>query len=119
MIEAKALSRYQRVSPKKINRILELIRNRDVPEALNILTFLPKPTKTSVLKTLRAAVANAISLAGKVKISEKDLFVKKAIVNGGPMMKRWQPGPRGSASIIRRRTSHICIVVASKEGVKK
>lgn len=118
-MEAKAVSYYQRVSPKKINRILELIRNRGVPEALNILTFLNKPTKQSILKTLRSAVANAINTAGKVKLSEKDLFVKRAVVNCGPMMKRWQPGPRGSASIIRRRTSHICIVVATKEGVKK
>ncbi|MEO0114186.1 MAG: 50S ribosomal protein L22 [candidate division WOR-3 bacterium] len=118
-MEAKAISYYQRVSPKKINRILELIRNRDVPEALNILTFLNKPTKLSVLKTLRSAVANAINLAGKVKLSEEDLFVKRAFVNGGPMMKRVQPGPRGSASLIRRRTSHICIVVATKEEKRK
>ncbi|MDH5185810.1 MAG: 50S ribosomal protein L22 [candidate division WOR-3 bacterium] len=118
-MEAKALSRYQRVSAKKINRILELIRGRDVPEAFNILTFLAKPTKQGVLKTLNSAVANAIVLGGKAKLSEKDLYVKEAVVNGGPMMKRWQAGPRGSASIIRHRTCHIYIVVASKEGVKK
>jgi large subunit ribosomal protein L22 len=118
-MEAKAFCYYQRVSAKKINCILALIRNRAVPDAFNILTFLAKPTKQSVLKTLHSAVANAISLAGKAKLAENDLYVKKAIVNGGPMMKRWQAGPRGSATIIRRRTSHICIVVASKEGVKK
>jgi large subunit ribosomal protein L22 len=118
-MEAKALCRHQRVSPKKLNRILQLIRNRDVPEALNILTFLAKPTKITILKTLRSAVANAISTAGKAKLSEKDLYVKKAIVNAGPMMKRWQAGPRGSASIIRRRTSHICIVVASRKEATK
>ena len=117
-MEAKAFSYYQRVSARKINRILALIRNRDVPTALNVLNFLAKPTKQSVLKTLHAAVANAISLAGKAKLAEKDLYVKKAIVNGGPIMKRYQAGPRGSAAIIRRRTSHICIVVASKEGAK-
>jgi len=118
-MEAKAYCYYQRVSAKKINRILELIRNRNVPEALNILTFLAKPTKQSVLKTLRSAVANAIITAGKAKLSEKDLYVKKAIVNSGPVMKRWQAGPRGSASIIRKRTSHIHIVVASREGDTK
>ncbi len=118
-MEAKAFSYYQRVSAKKINRILELIRNRDVPDALNILYFLAKPTKQSVLKTLHSAVANAISTAGKAKLAEKDLYVKKAIVDSGPMMKRWRAGARGSASIIRRRTSHICIVVASKEGATK
>ena len=116
-MEAKAFSYYQRISAKKINRILELIRNRDVTEALNVLHFLAKPTKRTVVKTLRSAVANAIISAGKAKLSEKDLYVKKAIVNSGPVMKRWRAGPRGSASIIRRRTSHIHIVVASKKGV--
>lgn len=114
-MEARAIARYQRVSAKKINRILELIRNQTVPKAMNNLTFLPKPTKVPVLKTLKSAVSNALISAGKARLDQKDLYVKEARVDPGPSMKRWQPGPRGSASIIRRRTCHITIKVATIE----
>ncbi|MEO0072557.1 MAG: 50S ribosomal protein L22 [candidate division WOR-3 bacterium] len=114
-MEAVAIARYQRGSVKKMNRILELIRNKPVVEALSILEFLPKPTKRAILKTLKSAVANAIVKAGKARLSEKDLYVKVAKVDSGPMMKRYQPGPRGSASMIRKRTCHITIKVATHE----
>jgi large subunit ribosomal protein L22 len=116
-MEAVAIARYQRGSAKKMNRILALIRNKPVPETLSILEFLPKPTKRPILKTLKSAVSNAFIKAGKAKISEEDLYIKTAKVDGGPMMKRYRPGPRGSASQIRKRTCHITIVVATKEQV--
>ncbi|MCX8015590.1 MAG: 50S ribosomal protein L22 [candidate division WOR-3 bacterium] len=114
-MEARALLRFQRGSAKKMNRILELIRNKPVPEAIAILRFLPKPSKTPILKTLKSATANAMLKVGKAKITEKDLYVKKATADCGPMMKRFKAGPRGSANPILRRTCHIDIVVASKE----
>jgi large subunit ribosomal protein L22 len=113
-MEANAIGRYQRVSPRKIGRILHLIRDKNVPEALSTLKFLNKPTKESVMKTLQSAVANAVAKAGKAKLEEKDLFVSEARVNGGPMMKRWQAGARGSPMMYRRRTSHIYIAVKQK-----
>ncbi|MCX7757512.1 MAG: 50S ribosomal protein L22 [candidate division WOR-3 bacterium] len=115
-MEAVAIARYQRGSVKKMNRILELIRNKPVKEALSILEFLPKPTKRAILKTLKSAVANALVKAGKAKLSEDDLYVKEAKVDTGPMLKRYRPGPRGSASMIRKRSCHITIKVATKEG---
>jgi large subunit ribosomal protein L22 len=117
-MEANAITKYQRVSARKLNRILDLIRNRDVPTALNTLRFLHKPTKKSILKTLESAVANAMNKAGKAKLDEKDLVIAEARVNSGPMMKRWQAGPRGMGMQIRHRTAHVYITVKTREDVK-
>ena len=117
-MEAHAINRYQRVSARKLNRILDLIRDRDVPTALNTLRFLHKPTKRPILKTLESAVANAMNKAGKAKLEEKDLVIAEARVNGGPMMKRWQAGPRGMGMQIRRRTAHVHITVKTREDAK-
>jgi large subunit ribosomal protein L22 len=114
-MEAQAISRYQRGSAKKLGRIVDLIRDMDVPTALNTLQFLNKPTKAPIVKTLQSAVANAVAKAGKAKLDEKDLVVSEARVNGGPMMKRWQAGPRGMGMMIRRRTAHIYIKVQTRE----
>lgn len=115
-MEARAISRYQRISVKKANRILELIRGKNAKEALNILYFLPKPKhKIPILKALRSAIANAIYKSGKAKLKEEDLYVKEARVTPGPMLKRWQAGPMGRAMMIRRRTSHIYITVETKK----
>lgn len=114
-MEAIARLRFQRGSARKMNRILALIRNKPVIKAIAILDFLPKPSKQPITKTLKSAIANAMIKVGKAKISEKDLFVKMAIVGPGPLMKRFQAGPRGSAAKILRRTCHITIIVATKE----
>jgi large subunit ribosomal protein L22 len=116
-MEAIAHARFQRSSARKMNRILSLIRNKPVPKAMAVLDFLPKPTKQVVVKTLKSAVANAMVKVGKAKITEEDLYVKLATADGGPIMKRFQAGPRGSASRILRRTCHINIAVATKENV--
>lgn len=113
-MEAKAISRYQHGSTKKLRLICELVRGKDVPEALRMLSFLPKPTKAPVLKTLRSAVANAISLAGKAKLREEDLVVTDVRADQGPVAKRWRSGPRGMASIIRKRTVHVTVKVAPR-----
>lgn len=115
-MEAIAKSRFQRGSAKKLNRIAELIRNKDVPTALAIMTFLSKPSKQPILKTLRAAVANAIAKAGKAKLKEEDLVVKEVRVDPGPnALKRMMPGPRGTASVFIRRMCHIYVRVGTRE----
>jgi large subunit ribosomal protein L22 len=116
-MEAVARSRFQRGSARKMSRILDLIRNQPVPKAMATLDFLAKPSKATIVKTLKSAVANAMVKVGKAKIDEKDLYVKLATADGAPMMKRFQAGPRGSASKILRRTCHITITVATKENV--
>lgn len=114
-MEAIARTRFHRGSARKMNRILTLIRNKPVPKAIAILDFLPKPSKLPIQKTLKSAVANIIIKGGKAKISEEDLYVKMATADGGPMMKRFRAGPRGSATRIVHRTCHINISVATKE----
>jgi len=118
MIEGSARSRFQRGSARKLGRVADLIRGRDVPYAMKVLAFLAKPSKAPVQKTLRSAVANAITKAGKAKLKEEDLVVADVQVTTGPIMKRWQPGPRGMASIIRRRMCHVFVRVVTREGVK-
>ncbi|MEO0081979.1 MAG: 50S ribosomal protein L22 [candidate division WOR-3 bacterium] len=117
-MEARAVSRFQRGSAKKLRLVCELIRGKDVPTALRTLIYLPKPTKAPVLKTLRSAVANAVSMAGKAKLREEDLVVTDVRADQGPVMKRWQPGPRGMATIIRKRSVHVTVSVATRKGVK-
>jgi large subunit ribosomal protein L22 len=118
LIEAHAISRYQPGSAKKLVLIADLIRGKSVPLALKTLTFLMKPTKAPVLKTLRSAVANAITKAGKAKLHEEDLIVAEVRIDQGPTMKRWQPGPRGSATPIRKRSVHVSVRVATRKGAK-
>ncbi len=117
MIEAVARSRFQPGSAKKLGRIAALIRGQDVPTALRTLAFLAKPTKAPIMKTLRSAVANAILKAGKAKLREADLVVAEVLVNQGPTAKRWNPGPRGMATPIRRRSVHVQVRVTTRAGV--
>ncbi|UCG43347.1 MAG: 50S ribosomal protein L22 [candidate division WOR-3 bacterium] len=117
-MQATATSRFQRGSAKKLGQIATLVRGKDVPEALRALTFLAKPSKGPVLKTLRSAVANAINKAGKAKLHEEDLYVAEARVDQGPALKRWRPAPRGMASLIRKKTCHVHIRVETKKEVE-
>jgi large subunit ribosomal protein L22 len=118
VIQASATGRFQPGSARKLGRVVDLIRGRDVPYAMHAIAFLAKPSKKPVEKTLRSAVANAIAKGGKAKLKETDLVVTEARVDTGPIMKRWLPGPRGMASVIRRRLCHVHIAVATKKGVK-
>ena len=114
-VQGSAINRYAKISAKKANRILELIRNRTVPDALNTLIFLNKPSKTPILKTLKSAVANAVLKAGRAKLKEEELRVLEARADGGPMLKRFQAGPHGRAMMIRKRTAHITVKVIQRE----
>jgi large subunit ribosomal protein L22 len=116
MIEAHAVARYARVSPRKVNQILRLIRGQRVEEALKTLNYLNKPTKRMVVKTLNSAVANAISKGGRGRIREENLWVAEARVDPGPSLKRYRAAPRGRAVRIRHRTAHIRIRVKEREG---
>jgi len=118
VIEAHAISRYQPGSAKKLLLVADMIRGKAVPLAMKTLVFLAKPSKAPVLKTLRSAVANAINKAGKAKLHEEDLIVAEVRIDQGPVLKRWNPGPRGSATPIRRRSVHVSVRVATRKGAK-
>ncbi|ADD03202.1 ribosomal protein L22 [Thermoanaerobacter italicus Ab9] len=111
-MEARAIARYVRISPRKVRLVLNLIRGKHVDEALTILRFTPKRASGIVAKVLKSAIANAENNHG---MNRDNLYVAKAVADEGPTMKRIFPRARGRADIMRKRTSHITIVVRERE----
>ncbi|MFH0930783.1 MAG: 50S ribosomal protein L22 [Candidatus Zixiibacteriota bacterium] len=119
-MEAVARARFSRGSARKVRRVVELIKDKNVEEALNILSFVPKYAAQYIEKILKSATANAISQEGTAKLKAEDLYIKKIFVDGGPMMKRIRPSSMGRAYRIRKRTNHLTIIVSDEiEGKKK
>jgi len=119
-MEAVARAKFARGSARKVRRVVELIKGKNVEEALNILSFVPKYAAKYLEKTLKSASANAISQEGTAKLKAEDLYIKKIFVDGGPIMKRIRPASMGRAFRIRKRTNHLTIVVSDEiEGKKK
>jgi len=112
-MEARAITRYVRCSPRKANQVLEMIRGRNVEYAADLLSFTPKRVAKTINKTLRSAVSNAMKAESKLDLH--DLVVKTAIVGDGPTMKRFRPRAQGRVYPILKRTSHITIVVATRD----
>ncbi len=117
-MEAVARARFSRGSARKVRRVAELIRGKNVEEALNILSFVPKYAAQYLEKTLKSATANAISLEGTAKLKAEDLRIKKIFVDGGPMMKRIRPSSMGRAYRVRKKTNHLTIVVSDEMAEK-
>jgi large subunit ribosomal protein L22 len=118
MADASAIQRGARQSPYKMRLVIDQIRGRNVNEALGLLRFSKKHAAKQIEKTLNSAVANAEHLArqNNEAIDVDELYVKKAIVNEGPKIKRFMPAAQGRATPIQKRTSHIEIVVGAKAG---
>jgi len=116
--EARAIQRTARQSPYKMRLVIDQIRGKGVNEALALLTFSKKHAAKQIEKVLRSAVANAEHRAreqgGTVDVDA--LFVRHAVVNEGPKLKRFTPAAMGRATPIQKRTSHVDIVVAEREG---
>ena len=106
-MEVKARLRFTRMAPRKARLVADLIRGKKSEEALNILTFTPKSAARTIVKLLKSAVANAT----QKKIDVDRLYVKTIMVDQGPTMKRFMPRALGRATTIRKRTSHITIVL--------
>jgi len=120
-MEAKASARFVRVTPMKARRVVNLIRGKQAEEALAILKFAPQGASEPVYKIVASAIANARQKATQegLPFREEELFVSEAFVNEGPTMKRIRPRAQGRAGRILKRTSHITIVVGTKEDKKK
>lgn len=110
-MEARATARGVRGSARKFRQVSDLIRGKTVQEALNMLQFIPKATARPLEKTVRSAAANAINGDAGANIDVEKLRVKTVWIDGGPMMKRIYYGPRGMAGRMKKRTSHITVVV--------
>src|SRR3954454_24872045 len=114
--EFRAEARFQRVSPQKVRLVLELIKGRRVEDAMNTLAFTKKGIAPDIHKLLRSAIENANYLSQEkgLDVDVDNLFVKRAIANEGPRMKRIRPAPMGRAYRYQRRIAHIEIALAEK-----
>jgi large subunit ribosomal protein L22 len=110
--KARASSRYVRVAPNKVRQVAAPIRGLPVEEARRMLRFSPKGAAMPVLKTLDSAVANAEHNANPPYDAD-ELVVTSAVVDEGPMLKRFQPRAFGRAYRVRKRTSHITVAVGT------
>src|SRR3954466_10530046 len=105
----KASHRYARISPRKARLLMNLVRGRDVDDAINLLKFAKQRSSGMIEKVIRSAVANANEQ--EVAQSRNALFVAKAWVDPGPVIKRFQPKDRGKAYSIKKRTSHLVVTI--------
>ena len=106
--EARASLKYARISARKVKIVADLIRGKDVNEALAIVKFTPKASSEVIEKLLKSAIANAENNHG---MKSNNLYVDQIFANQGPTLKRIRPAAKGSAVRIRKRTCHITIVV--------
>jgi large subunit ribosomal protein L22 len=115
--EFRAEAKFQRGSPQKAKLVLDLIKGKRIEAAINIVSFTNKRWSPVVEKVLRSAVQNAVYLSGEkgLDIDVDNLYVKTAIANEGPRMKRIRPAPMGRAFRYQRRISHIIVTVAEKK----
>ncbi|MBN2125367.1 MAG: 50S ribosomal protein L22 [Deltaproteobacteria bacterium] len=107
-MEVKAAAKYVRISPRKARLIMDQIRGKRVEEALNTLAFSPQKGAFLVKKLIHSAVANA---EGASNIDVDTLYVKRVFADEGPTLKRFRPRAMGRATRIRKRTSHLTVVL--------
>ncbi|HHT48335.1 MAG TPA: 50S ribosomal protein L22 [Firmicutes bacterium] len=112
-MEAKAVARFVRIAPRKVRQVANEIKGKGVDEALEILQFTPRAAAEVLRKVLHSAVANA---ENNLELDRNSLVVANALVDQGPTLKRFRPRAQGRAAGIRKRTSHITIIVEEKEG---
>jgi large subunit ribosomal protein L22 len=105
-MEVKAIAKFVRYTPRKVNQVLLLIKNKKVDKALEILSFLPKSAAVLVGKVLKSAIANS----NRVE-NFSEFKVKEAWVGNGPILKRIRHGPRGRSMPVKKRTAHLTVVI--------
>lgn len=107
-MEAKAVAKYMRISPRKVRIVAKNIKGLTVEKALSQLKYTPKKAAVILLKVLNSALANAEQ---KSEIDVDTLYVKNVFVDEGPTAKRWRPRAMGRATRIRKRTSHVTVIL--------
>ncbi|ATY09378.1 MULTISPECIES: 50S ribosomal protein L22 [Actinomycetes] len=113
---AVARARFVRDAPMKVRRVIELVKGRSVSEALAVLRFAPQAASTPLAKVIASAAANA---ENNLQLDPETLWIKSATADEGPTLKRIRPRAQGRAYRIRKRTSHITVVVESRPAEKK
>jgi len=107
-MEVKAQVKYIKISPRKVRLVVDVIRGLKIDKALDQLNFLNKKAVRPIEKLINSATANA---ENNFELEKDNLFIKEIKVNEGPTLHRWKPRARGRATPIRKRTSHICLVL--------
>ena len=108
-MEITALTRYARMSPKKMREVVRTVQGRKAPEAVQYLLLIPRKSARLIAKTLQSAIANAENNAN---LTADSLFVTSAVIENGPVLKRFKAGARGTAMPRRKKMSHIRIVLS-------
>ena len=114
-MEAKAVEKYIRISSSKVKLVIDLIKDKSAEDAIDLLALTPRAAAVAVKKAVQSAVANAVE---NNKVKEENLFISNIYVNEGPTLKRFKPRARGRASRIRKRTSHITVIVSDGKAEK-
>jgi large subunit ribosomal protein L22 len=110
-MEVKAIGKYISISPKKAREIADLVRGKNASDSLSMLKFMPQVSAREIGKVIKSAMANA-----EVKDA---LTISKITIDGGPTLKRWRPRAKGAAYEIKKRTSHIAVIVSGDIKTKK
>ena len=127
MVESIARVRHIRITPQKARRVVDLVRGKNVQEALAILKFAPQAASEPIYKLVASAIANARVKADSenLRLNEDELVIARAFVDEGATLKRFRPRAQGRAFRINKRTSHITVILqtadelaAAKKGAK-
>ena len=113
-MEASSKLKYVRQSPFKVRFVADMIRGKNVADAINILTATNKKASKFILKLINSAVANINYTDDDSNFDQSDLYVKTIFVDGGPMLKRFRPAAMGRTTPIRKRMSHITVIIENK-----
>ena len=112
-MQAKAIAKYIRMTPRKVRLVIDVIRGKNVKDAEDLLRFIPRMASIPIDKVLKSAKANAVNNHDMI---EDRLFVAQAFVDAGPTLKRLMPRARGTANSVKKRTSHITIILEERHG---
>jgi large subunit ribosomal protein L22 len=112
MDSSRAILRYARISPQKVRLVADLVRGRDVADAIEVLSFTQKKSAPIIRKLVESAVANAEQQHADLDVDE--LFVKTIYVDQGPTLRRFRPRAQGRATKIQKKTSHITVVLGMR-----
>ena len=118
-MQARAVRKHIRSSPRKMRTVVNVVRGKRVPEALDILNFLPQKVTRIVKLTVLSAVHNLIDSNRDERINEENLVISEIRVDGGPAFKRFRPVSRGRAHPILKRTCHLTVVVSEPNAVEE
>lgn len=114
-IQARAVQKYLRKSPRKVRLVIDAVRGENVAKAIKKLEFIKKAAAPEVAKVIKSAAANVRDKFQEVRPDDSELYIKEIYADEGPTLKRIQPAPMGRAHQIRKRMTHITVVVAQKE----